>query len=600
MKLKLTDRLACAYDRYSHIAVPTILFLALLLRTAALLSLSKTVYFDFLLWDERVYHVWAMKIADGTYQSLSFYGFAPLPAYIMAFVYKIFSPDILYVRILNIIFGVLACYLVYLIGKEMANRGTGLVACLIACLYEPFIFYSIVPLKTSMSVFLFALSVYFLVAVLNKHSMIKVFLMGAAIALMLKVRPNCVILIPFLPLIILLHIYKGKSSLKMIIATLLIYIAGLCIAISPFMIRNYQLSGKFAPVPAHSGFALYLGNNLGNSTPYYRPVPFASSSPFIQGSQFMIESSRRAGKKLSTREASSLWTHETIKIALEQPAAVMWKICQKTLALFNKFEAGDHYHIGFISDFAKFFKLPLLSLWLILPLGIAGIAINIFRSKKMLSLCAIFFLYGLTLIVSFPTSRFRLPLLIILIPSAVVGVNNLLSSVKSRQLKKSAVYSAMAIGFFIVEFLPVNGTGDMTAYYNTHALILSSKGLKDEAIPYWEISSSMNKPFSSFANLSLAEAYLRMRDREKALAYLDKIPDSSFAAADKYALKGDFFAIQRQIQKAISAYERSLEINSGGIKVRQKLIRIYRKTDKKRALQEYKKLQYIASFYKRH
>jgi tetratricopeptide (TPR) repeat protein len=278
----------------------------------------------------------------------------------------------------------------------------------------------------------------------------------------------------------------------------------------------------------------------------------------------------------------------------------MWKICQKTLALFNKFEAGDHYHIGFISDFAKFFKLPLLSLWLILPFGIAGIAINIFRSKKMLSLCAVFFLYGLPLIGSFPTSRFRLPLLIILIPSAVVGVNNLFSSIKTRQLKKTAVYSAIAIGFFIVEFLPVNGTDDMTAYYNTHALILSSKGLKEEAMHYWEMSSSMNKSYSSFANLSLAEAYLRMRDREKALAYLDKIPDSSFAAADKYALKGDFFAIRKQIQKAISAYERSLEINSGGIKVRQKLIRIYRKTDKKRALQEYKKLQYIASFYKRH
>jgi len=178
-----------------------------------------------------------------------------------------------------------------------------------------------------------------------------------------------------------------------------------------------------------------------------------------------------------------------------------------------------------------------------------------------------------------------------------MGTSHLLSFIKNRQFKKAGLYSAIAIAFFIIEFLPVRGTGDMSAYYNTHAIILNSKGLENEAIQYWERSSQMNKSFSAFANISLAGKYFRKGDIQKAVYYLDKIPDNSFAAAAKYEMIGDMMMHQKQIKKAISAYERSLDINSGRRRTRLKLVRIYRRIDKKRALQEYKELKYISSFY---
>ena len=141
-------------------------------------------------------------------------------------------------------------------------------------------------------------------------------------------------------------------------ATLIIYIVGLSIAIAPFVVRNYRVSGEFRPTTSQSGFNLYIANNLQNKDPYYRPVPFATSSPFMQGIQFNIEASRRMNKKLSPQEASSYWTREVMKLPLEQPVPFAWKILQKTLAFFNKFEAGDHYHVGFVSNFVRFFKFP--------------------------------------------------------------------------------------------------------------------------------------------------------------------------------------------------------------------------------------------------
>jgi 4-amino-4-deoxy-L-arabinose transferase-like glycosyltransferase len=155
------DRSSQLFEKYHNLLLSTILFLALFIRVAALLNLRESIYSDYLLWDERIYHAWATKIAQGVFDSSSVYEFSPLPAYIMALVYKIFSPNIEFIRILNILFGVLSCYIIYLIGKEIGSRSTALFACLIAALYKPFIFYSIVPLKTSLSIFLFALTVYF-------------------------------------------------------------------------------------------------------------------------------------------------------------------------------------------------------------------------------------------------------------------------------------------------------------------------------------------------------------------------------------------------------------------------------------------------------
>jgi len=597
-KLNITQGLAEISDRYVYLAIGCILLLALILRIVALLYMKKSIYFDFLLWDERLYHTWAAKIADGTYKSFSVYEFAPLPAYVMALIYKIFSPNILYIRITNIIFGILSCYLVYLIGKEMANRTVGLFACIIAAVYKPFIFYSIVPLKASLSVFLFASAIYLFVAILNKPSMMKVLLLGLAGGLMLNVRGNFAVIIPLMLLIILLHLYREERAyLKTLSATLLLFITGLALSTSFFIVRNYRVAGEFALTTSQAGLNLYLGNNLENPDPYYRPVPFAWSSPFEQGVQFTIEASRRTHKRLSPQQASSYWSREVFRMALNHPAAFLWKLCRKTLVLFNQFEAGDHYHIGFVSNFVEFFKFPFFSLWLILPFGMAGMAVTMFNSRKSLALSSIFLLYGATLIAFYTNTRYRLPLLVVLIPFAVIGISHLPSFLRHRRFNRIGAYSAIAIAFFVIEFLPVRGTDDMSAYYNTHAIILDSKGFEDRAMQYWEKSSRMNKPFSAFANLSLAAKYFGKRDIQKAVNYLDKIPDNSFAAASKYEIKGDFLANQGQMENAISAYRRSLEINSGQRRARLKLARIYSRVDKERALQEYEKLKYIWSFY---
>jgi tetratricopeptide (TPR) repeat protein len=548
--------------------------------------------------DEAVYHRWASQIANGTYQSSSPYQFAPLPAYVMALVYKMWSPNLLYVRILNILFGVATCYFVYLIGREMADRRIGLVACLVAALYKPFIFYSIVPLNTSLSIVLFAASTYFFLTVLRTPSFMNTLLTGVVIGLLLNVRPNAIVLIPLMPVMILWSQYRAQPPVQRVAMTLMIYALGVGLAAAPFALRNYRVSGEFVLTTSHSGYNLYLGNNLDNPDPYYRPVPFASSNPYEQGVQFAIEASRRTARTLSPGEASSYWTRQVAKTAFAQPAAFMWKIWQKTLVLVNRFEAGDHYDIDFMSQFAGFFRFPFLTLAVILPLGMAGMATTVWKSKPALGGSALFLAYAATLVLFFTNDRYRLPLLVLLIPFAVLGIGHLRSSIKQRRFGTIGIYSVIVILFLVVEHLPVQATDDVTAYYNTHARLLDQKGSEKEAMAYWETSSSMNKPFSAFADLGLAYKYFSKKDFTRAGSYLEKIPDSSFAAALKYELMGDLLFAQGQVPEAVAAYERSLAINSGRTKPRTKLVKIFEGIDKDKAQRENDALRYISSFYK--
>jgi 4-amino-4-deoxy-L-arabinose transferase-like glycosyltransferase len=594
---KFSKNITRICERHSSLLLGAVLSLALLLRILALLSLKDSVYFDYPLWDERLYHSWAESIANGTYLSSSVYEMAPLPAYLMALVYKILSPDILYIRGLNIILGVFTCYLLYFVGKALAGKTTGIISCLVACLYEPFIFYSIVPLKTALSVFLFSLSVYLFLSAVNKASYLKILFLGIAIGLMLNVRPNCLVLIPFLPLFILWNMGRKKLNVRTAVFVVAMYAVGLFMVLSPFVIRNYRVSGELALTASQSGLNLYIANNLENEVPYYRPVPFAASVPSVQGIQFNIEASRRSDSKLSSVEASRFWTREVFRIALDQPASFLWKLLQKGLASLNGFEAGDHYHIGFVSEFVRFFKFPFIILSLVFPLGMGFLVLHFRESKKIAFLSAIFLLYALTLVVFYPTSRFRLPLLVILIPFATAGTISLISMIKSKQHGKWVLYLTVITAFAVIEFLPVRGTDDMTAYYNTHAIILDSKGSTGEAVKYWKKSSEMDKPYSAYANLSLADKYAGKGYIQKALYYLDRISANSFAGSDKYERTGDIMLYLKQPGRAAAAYERSLDINSGRRRTRQKLIGIYLKKDMKKALKQYKKLEYISSFY---
>jgi 4-amino-4-deoxy-L-arabinose transferase-like glycosyltransferase len=605
-------------DGNVHFLLPAILFGALLVRIFAFSNFSHSLYGDFLLWDERVYQSWAEHILGG--KPFVVHDFSPLPAYVMAAVYRLFGIDPDYVRMVNIILGIFTCFFVYCIGRDLANRTIGLIACLISALYKPFIFFSITLLKESLGLFLFSATIYLFISLMKdigsppvtqENQEVgqakrdrpwvqyagRILFLGITAGLLINVRQNCIVLLPVFPFFLLWMIYKKAFSFQKTALTITFFVVGLVLSLSPFLIRNYLATGEFRASPA-GGFNLYLANNFDNPYPYYRPVSFATSTPSRQATQFIIEASRRVGKKLSPKEASSYWTREVIQLAWQHPGAMAWKLWQKTLVFFNQFEAEDNYDLGFISQFVPFLRLPFFAFWFIFPLGMAWMILSIPKSEKALGLSAVFLIYALTLIAFFSNMRIRAPLLVILIPYAAMGFDLFFKFLKNQiPMSRGYRYLTVFIILTVIEFLPITGTGDMTGHYNTHAINLDSKGFKSEALKYWQESSAMKRPYSAYANLALASKYYQRSDFRNGNAYLEKIPDDSFAAAGKYDLLGDASNKQGKLDQAILAYEKSLQINSGQIEVRMKLIRLYEGKYPQKAQKEQAYLAYIESFY---
>lgn len=579
----------------SHLILFSLICAAFLIRIAALFSLKGTVYYNYLLYDEHIFHAWAEKVANGAFKSASVYEFAPLYPYFMAFVYKLFSVNVLYIRIINIIFGVIGCYLTYLIGKEAAGKKVGLISCFVAVFYEPFVFYSIVPLKGAFSVFLFASMVYLFLLSLRKDSELCVMSVGFVLGLMLNVRPQILVLIPLFPCFMVFNKIKAKKPLSAIILTMVFYLSGLVLAISPFCIKNYMVAGKFALTTSQSGFNLYRANKLGPPV----PVNFAVTDPTKQETQFRIEASRRTNQKLSPKESSEYWKSETFRIIKTHPFVSIKNLSKKIVIFFQRHQMTDHYHIGFMGRFMNILNFPFFTFTIIMPLGMAGLLLSAFRYPKIAALATIFVVYGSTMVIFFTRTRYRLPLMTILIPLAVMGLCSFVSAIKENRLKESTAYILFILLFLIVGWFPVHRTNDLTAYYNGHAIALSSQGKKEEAVSYWKQSSDMNGMYSDFANLSLAGYFMTHRNYEESKKYLGLISEASYAVAQKYLLIGEMSLLQGRLKEAASAYEKSLVFNSGQLLPQKRLVSIYSKIDKGKAIETYERLKYTHSFYQK-
>lgn len=575
---------------------------ALAIRLGGLAALSETLYFKHLLWDEQMYHHWATAIAAGDPDAGSLFDQAPLPAYLLAAIYKIFSPDPLYFRLANIIFGTLTCFFLYQTGRSLGGTAAGLLSCGIAALYGPFILYSIVPLKTALSACLFSLFLALIATSPENPSTakmpVRLFLSGLALGLAAAVRSNTLIVILFI-IPYLFHINRNQPSAKRYLVGLAVFLAGLLLALSPFIVKNYNTTGTFSPASSQLGRNLYYGNGPENDSPYYRPMPFASSVPGESSTQFVIEASRRAGKDLSPKESSSFWTQEVIGYIKNHPLDWCRHILQKSFAVANGFEAGDHYNIDFLATRVPFFALPFPGYTVVFSLGLAGLFVT-WRSSRMTRQIAVpFFLYGLSLVIFYVGARYRLPLTVILIPWAAAGIVRFLCFCREKKILLVTFYMLVAAASFLLTRIPVKGAGDLTAYYNTQAFLLNTEHNEKQAIKYWEESVRLDGAFSDPARLFLTGKYYQRGEKDRAYETVHAIPDSSFSAFSKYSLLGDLYSHEGKNNQAIEAYEKSLALNGGQRRIRRELINLYYQDEdsKENAFSQYEELKHIESFF---
>jgi hypothetical protein len=345
------------------------------------------------------------------------------------------------------------------------------------------------------------------------------------------------------------------------------------------------------------GFEFYLGNHLdGSERPYYSPVRFATASPSTHGVQFTIEASHRLGRDLSLSESSAYWTAEVVKQARARPGEFGKRLFRKALVVFHRSEEADNQSIRSLRHHVPFFRIPLLAFWLVMPLGMAGLVVFSARDPRARTLLAVVLVYCLTMIAVFSNMRIRLPLLLVLIPYAVLGLRSLLQR-DAWNARTATVYAVLVLAFGALANAPLPGAGDLSGSHNDHAAALFRTGRTDEAARVLEESIARGGHYAEYAKISLAGLRMLEDDEAGARALLDTIPDDGELAASKQIYLGDLARWRDDLAGAAAAYEKAVSIHRGDVMTRRKLIQVLAKVAPERVPAEQAELERVLRFY---
>lgn len=170
------------------------------------------------------------------------------------------EPSVLAVRMLSVLLGTLTVGLVYLLGMQIFNRTTGLVAALITAFYPGAIVTSVLILSEPPFCLLMLLQLILLVKCSRAEmsgALAFAFLAGIAGGCATLVRPSWLL---FNPLVAALLLFVAGTASRKLVVSLTLMVA-MCIPLAPWWVRNVRLIGHFVPTTLQVGASLYDGLN---------------------------------------------------------------------------------------------------------------------------------------------------------------------------------------------------------------------------------------------------------------------------------------------------------------------------------------------------
>ncbi|MDP8248295.1 MAG: tetratricopeptide repeat protein [Candidatus Tritonobacter lacicola] len=373
---------------------------AFIIRLVYILQLRTSPYFDFPILDLLAYHDWALRIARGDWLGQYVFRQAPLYPYILALFYKAAGPDLLMVRVIQIVMGSLSCVLIYRLGAACFGEREGVIAGILSCCYAPFIFYDGMIMKTSLGIFLNLLLVLLLLKRRPGKGTARLFGAGIILGLSALVKENMLILAPILAL------WLALSERKVRPAALLL--AGVIIVTAPVTARNYVVGRDFVPIACNFGFTLYSGNNP-SADGTQQPPAAIRRTPRYEYPDYKLLAERATGKTLKPSEVSAFWAGQATKFAKTYPLSALKLLALKLALFWNSYEIADNHNLYFFKTLFPVLRAAPLGFGIIGPLGLFGMVLFMRNWRKCLVLYLFILSYMVSVVIFYVSARFRLP-----------------------------------------------------------------------------------------------------------------------------------------------------------------------------------------------
>lgn len=485
--------------------------LAFALRLAHLLQARSVVFFELLISDGKAYTEWAARIAGGDWLGEGVFYQAPMYPYFLAVAKLLVGDDLFWIRFVQIILGSVSCAMLAAAGAELFGRRAGLLAGMLLAVYPPAIYFDALIQKAVLSTFWMTMLLWSVARAQRRCSIGAHIGVGAALAALVLTVENSLLFVPVLAIWIVAS--DRAAALGRRFGRLAGFGLGATAVLLPVGIRNQFVGGEFALTTSQAGPNFYIGNNpLADGS--YRPLrPGRSDTPFerVDARELAEEG---AGRSLSPREVSRYWFGRAFDFIRDDPGTWMRLLIRKFRLVFNVYEIPDAEDLYFYAERCSLIRRlgVVLHFGVICPLGLAGIVATSRTWRRTWVLIALLATIVAGLVAFYVFSRYRFPMVPILILFAAAGLVVLPRMFRERNGSRLGIYAmTLAVTAVLVNWRMFSAQKQMGIAYANAGAALADAGRLEEAIDHSRTAVRL-RPDMAEAHFNLGEALLRGGD----------------------------------------------------------------------------------------
>jgi len=434
-----------------HLALLIVFFGALALRLIHFSQSADNPLLYMPVLDETYYIDLGKTVSEGYWlgEERAFF-MDPLYGYLLGTIFYLFGDNLTTVRLLQIVLDSLNVVLIYFIGATIWNRPAGMIAAVFYAVYTVAFFYTLLILKTTLTV---TMSLFFILALLwvvEAKRGVYWYLMGLLSAIITYLRANLILMIPFS--VLFYYLYNRPGWRKLLIPSALLF-AGLATLLLVGTFRNYVVSGEIIFLNTQSGRLLYSSNNPENLTGRYNVPAFSHPNPEDSERDFHREAERRLGRALSTGDVSGYWLGAALRFMIEKPGAIPILLYNKLKGAIGNYEIPNNHSFYLASKFSPLTRWPFPTFAFAFAFGVPGLVIGIASNRKVSVLLVPIVTVCLTVVVFYTSSRFRMPVVPFLILGTGICLSIMAKWIKSREAIKIVVLCCVVISLGALSFM---------------------------------------------------------------------------------------------------------------------------------------------------
>ncbi|MFO7534468.1 MAG: glycosyltransferase family 39 protein [Kiritimatiellia bacterium] len=377
---------------------------ALLVQVIFVWETAPRVAFAFPLVDSSSYHQLAQALLKGLAPKTPYWQ-PPLYPWFLAFVYGVFGSSMVVARAAHGLVGVAGVLLTLALGMRLWGRGIGLAAALGVALCGPLLFFETQLLPVALAVVLDLGLVLLVLRAMERPAGWRWLLAGVGLGGAWLAIPNALVMAAVaVPAACLC----GGGGWKGRTGRTAAFLAGAALVMAPVAIRNGLVSGQWVLISSNSGINFFIGNNA------HREVTVATR-PGLDWER-LTQLPYQSGAK-NAREADGYFWREAGRYIRRQPGSFLKGLAVKGRELLAARELPRNLDVYTMREHSVVLRaLTWKGSWfafpfgLVGPLGLLGLALAWGGGRAQRVTAAFVVVYALSVVLFFPTARYRAPL----------------------------------------------------------------------------------------------------------------------------------------------------------------------------------------------